>query len=122
MAGLTLVRLSGAQARALMSANGKGDITETLGGPTISTMRSLKRKGLVSMQEWPGNGMIGTPKNSGRGWAAVLTGRGWQQWTVRMALRDYKFKIDPNDVVIIDGRPTIDSMDPREWLEALTKD
>lgn len=122
MVGLTLVRLTSAQARALMSANDKGEITDTLFGPTITTMRSLARKGLVTMQEWAGNGMIGTPKNSGKGWGAKLTGRGWQQHTVRMALRDFKFKLHPNDVVIIDGFPTIDGQDPREWLKAMTEE
>lgn len=121
MVGLTLVRLTSAQAKALMSADAKGEIGQVFNGPTITTMRSLASKGLITMEEWPANGMIGH-RETGRGWSAKLTGRGWQQHTVRMALRDFKFKLHPNDVVIIDGEPTIDSMDPREWLKAMTEE
>jgi hypothetical protein len=107
---------------AILSASVQGNIRHSVAGPVYQTLKALKRKGLVTMDEWSGNGMIGTPNKVTKAWDASLTGLGWQQHTKAFAWREYQYQLDPNDVAIIDGEPTIDGMPAKDWLKAMNMD
>lgn len=108
--------LSEAQVKALLSANEEtGAIEQT--GPQVTTMKILEREGLITLDSWSTSGNVFGDR--GRAWSARLTDLGWQWRTVYWARARYAADLEPEDVVMVNGLPTVDDVSPQEWLESL---